>query len=89
MRTFTHNNPNDTYLERDGNTITFVFIGDMFTMEENDRMEFRMTQEELFRKLTDYFEAGQNADLFDELTCPGQDALWNALLWMHERHIAL
>lgn len=87
--TFTHRNLNDTFLERDGDTIVFSFIADMFTMEENDHMELRMTQDELFRKVADYIEAGQNADIFDQLTCLGLDALWNALYWMHESHIEL
>lgn len=76
--TFTHNNPNDTMLERDGDVITFSFVIDPFTMETDD-FEFRMTQEELMDRLRKYFDAGENRDLFDDLTLPEQDALWNAL----------
>ena len=86
MRTFTHNNPNDTTLERDGGVITMTFVNDPFTMD-SDVLDFRMTQAELFEKLTAYFEAGQNQDIFDELTIPQQDALWNALLWLDQRNL--
>lgn len=89
MRTFTHNHKDDTLLERDGNTIRFTFWSDTFTYEDPDTMEFSVSQDELFRMLADYFEAGQHADLFDQLTLPGQDALWNALLWMDQRHVQL
>ena len=89
MRTFTHNHKDDTLLERDGNTIRFTFWSDTFTYEDPDTMELSVSQDELFRMLADYFEAGRHADLFDQLTLPGQDALWNALLWMDQRHVQL
>lgn len=89
--TFTHNHKDDTILERDGNTLVFSFIGDMFTMEENDRMEFNQTQEDLLWMLGEYFDSGNkaHADLFDQLTLPGQDALWNALVTLNNKHIYL
>lgn len=88
---FTHNQPNDTILERDGADIDFTFFGSTFTYddENTDRMTFRMTQEDLLQKLEDYFDAGQNADIFDNLTLPAQDALWNALVWMERKKIML
>jgi len=89
--TFTHNNRHDTTLERDGDTIIFSFIGNMFTMEENDHMEFNVPQDDLFRMLGEYFDSGNkaNAEIFDQLTLPGQDALWNALYRLNERNITL
>ncbi len=89
--TFTHNHRCDTILERDGADIDFTFFGNTFTYddENTDRMTFRMTQDELLKKLEDYFEAGQNGDIFDYLTIPAQDALWNALVWMAERNISI
>jgi len=87
--TFTHNSKDDTIIERDGNTILFTFYGNMFLLEEQDHMEFKQTQAELLQMLSDYFNAGQNADLFDQLTMPGQDALWNALLFLDKNGISL
>lgn len=89
--TFTHNHKDDTILERDGADIDFTFFGNTFTYddENTDRMSFRMTQDELLKKLEDYFEAGQNADIFDNLTIPAQDALWNALVLMERKKIML
>ena len=89
--TFSHNNPNDTTIERDGNTLEFSFIGNMFTMEENDRIEFTIPQDDLFWMLGEYFDSGNNehAEIFDELTLPGQDALWNALLYLNQNNITL
>ena len=87
--TFTHNHKDDTIMERDGDTIQFSFYGNMFLLEEHDHMDFKCTQEELFQMLSDYFDAGQHADLFDQLTLPGQDALWNALLWLRDRKVTL
>ena len=89
MRTFTHNNKDDTILDRDGDRVLFTFIGNTFTMEEQDHMEFSVPQDDLFEMLGDYFDAGKHADIFDELTIPGQDALWDALFWMNERNIKL
>jgi len=87
--TFTHNKRHDTTLERDGDTLIFSFIGNMFTMEENDHMEFKIPQDELFWMLAGYFDAGAHADLFEQLTLNGVDALWNALFWLNERNITL
>lgn len=88
--TFTHNSKDDTILERDGNDIDFTFFGNTFTYddENTDRMTFRMSQDELFEQLGEYFDSGYetNADLFDDLTMPAQDALWNALFWLNEHN---
>lgn len=82
--TFTHNQKDDTILERDGDDIDFTFFGNTFTFddESTDRKTFRMPQKELFVKLGAYIESGykDNADLFEDLTLPAQDALWNALV---------
>lgn len=83
--TFTHNNKDDTILERNGSTIEFTFIGNPFTYEEQDHIEFNCTQEELLFKLERYFNHHENADIFDDLTIHGQDALWNALVTL-EKH---
>lgn len=85
MKTFTHNNVNDTTLERDGNTITLYFVNDPFTME-TEIHEFPYEQDELFEKLGDYFDHCLYTDIFDELTMPAQDALWNALLWLNQNN---
>ena len=89
MITFTHNNPNDTFLEKDGDTIHYAFYGNMFTLEEQDRMDFQMSQDQLFVMLGEYFDEGKHADLFDNLTLPGQDALWNALYRLNDQNIKL
>ena len=86
MRTFSHNNKNDTTLEKDGYTITMTFVNDPFAMD-TDIIEFDMNQAELFDKLTAYFDIGAFADDFDRLTLPQQDALWNALLWLDQRNL--
>ena len=88
---FTHNHPHDTTLERDGNTLVFSFIVDMFTMEEQDHIEFSIPQDELFQMLGEYFDSGNkaHAEIFDQLTLPGQDALWNVLLHMNKNNITL
>ena len=82
--TFTHNHKDDTILERDGKDICFTFFGNTFTYddESTDRMTFRMSQEELLTALDEYFGSGNkgHADIFDDLTLPAQDALWNALV---------
>lgn len=91
--TFTHNHKNDTILERDGNDLDFTFFGNTFTYddENTDRITFRMPQDELFWMLGAYFDSGykENADIFDDLTIPAQDALWNALLYLNEHNIKL
>ena len=87
--TFSHNNKNDTILERDGNDIDFTFYSDTFTFEDPDTMSFRMTQDELFEMMSEYFDAGQYADTFEYLSLPAIDALWNVLLYMHQRNIQL
>ena len=88
--TFTHNNKDDTILERDGDSIDFTFFGDTFTFsdESTDRMSFRMPQSELFWKLGRYFDSGNKeyAEIFDDLTLPAQDALWNALVTLDKKH---
>lgn len=86
--TFTHNHKDDTVIERDGNEIVFTFTNDPFTCD-SDIFRFRFTQSELFDKICDYFDAGQNADLFDDLTFPQQDSLFNALLFMDKNNINL
>lgn len=87
--TFTHNHKDDTILERDGNEIDFTFFGNTFTYddENTDRVTFRMSQDDLFQKLGEYFDSGykDNADIFDDLTLPAQDALWNALFKLNEQ----
>lgn len=86
--TFSHNNKDDTILERDGDSIDFTFFGNTFTCddESTDRMTFRMPQEEILSKLADYFDHGAHADIFDNLTLPAQDALWNALVTLERHH---
>lgn len=86
--TFTHNHKDDTVLERDGNEIVFIFTNDPFTCD-SDTFRFRFTQKELLNKIGDYFDCGMNADLFDDLTLPQQDALWNALVFMEKNNIDL
>ena len=86
--TFTHNHKDDTVIERDGNEIVFIFTNDPFTCD-SDIFRFRFTQHELFTKICDYFDAGQNADIFDDLTFPQQDSLFNALLFMDKNNINL
>ena len=86
MRTFTHDHKDDTTLERDGNTITMTFVNDPFTMD-TDVIDFKYPQDELFDMICDYFDAGQHADIFDELTLNQQDALFNALYWLNERNL--
>lgn len=86
--TFTHNSKDDTVLERDGNEIVFSFINDGFTYD-TDTFRFRLQQHELMEKLGDYLDAGKNADIFDDLTLPQQDALWNALLFLDKNNIDL
>lgn len=91
--TFTHNHKDDTILERDGRDIDFTFFGDTFTYddESTDRMTFRMSQEDLLEALEAYFTSGNkdHADLFDDLTLPAQDALWNALVTLEKKHLYL
>ena len=91
--TFTHNHKEDTILERDGSDIDFTFFGNTFTYddENTDRKSFRIPQDDLFWKLGEYFDSGykDNADLFDDLTLPAQDALWNALYYLNEHGITL
>ena len=89
--TFTHNNVNDTVIERDGNEIDFTFYGDTFTYDDPDQLTFRMGQDELFEKLGEYFDSGNksNSDIFDDLTLPAQDALWNALVWLNQNNVSL
>ena len=89
MRTFTLNHRDDTILERDGDTIRFTFYPDTFTYEAPDTMEFNVSQDKLLHMILDYCDAGQHADLFDQLTIPGQDALLNALIWMRDRNVTL
>lgn len=88
--TFTHNHKDDTILERDGNEIDFTFFGNTFTYddESTDRMTFRMPQEDLLWKLGQYFDSGckDYAEIFDDLTLPAQDALWNALVTLNNRN---
>jgi len=84
--TFTHNNVNDTTLERDGNYIVFTFVNDGFTYD-TDTFDFSYSQDELLEMLGDYFDHKENADLFDDLTLPQQDALWNALLYLDKNHL--
>lgn len=86
--TFTHNNPNDTTLERDGNEIVFSFVNDKFTYD-TDTFTFRFSQQDLFDMLADYFDKGENEDIFDALTLPQQDALWNALVFLNNNNINL
>lgn len=86
--TFTHNHTDDTTLERDGNELVFTFINDPFTYD-TDIFRFRFTQRELLDKLCDYFDDGSNADLFDDLTLPQQDALNNALVFLEKNQINL
>ena len=86
--TFTHNNANDTVLERDGSELVFTFINDAFTYD-TDVFRLRFTQRELLDKLCDYFDNGSNADIFDAMTLPQQDALWNALVFMEKNNINL
>ena len=84
MRTFTHDNPNDTLLFRDesGNIVlTFDLSGDV------ERHTFGNNQDELFDMMCDYFDEGKHTDIFDELTLNAQDALWNALYWLNERNV--
>lgn len=89
MLTFSHNHKDDTYLERDGDTIRYAFIGNVFIPEENDQMDFQMTQDELFIKLGEYFDNNMHTEIFDNLTIPAQDALWNALYRMNEQNVKL
>lgn len=86
--TFTHNNANDTVLERDGNEIVFIFTNDPFTCD-SDIFRFRFAQQHLFAMLGEYFLDGKNADVFDDLTLPQQDALWNSLVFMNNNNISL
>lgn len=87
--TFTHNHKDDTILERDGKDIDFTFFGDTFTYDEEstDRMTFRMSQEDLLEALGEYFDSGnkEHAEIFDNLTLPAQDALWNALVTLEKK----
>jgi hypothetical protein len=91
--TFTHNHKDDTILERDGRDIDFTFFSDTFTYddESTDRMSFSISQDDLFCMLGEYFDSGCkiHADLFDDLTLPAQDALWNALLYLNQHNITL
>ena len=91
--TFTHNHKDDTILERDGKDIDFTFYGCTFTYddENTDRMSFRMSQDDLFWMLGEYFDSGnkEHADIFDNLTIPAQDALWNALFYLNQNNITL
>ena len=85
--TFSHNSKDDTILERDGRDIDFTFFGDTFTYEAPDHMTFNMSQEDLFWKLGRYFDSGckDYAEIFDNLTLPAQDALWNALVTLNRK----
>jgi len=91
--TFTHNHKDDTILERDGKDIDFTFFGNTFTYddENTDRMSFQMTQEDLLQKLERYFNSENKdyAEIFDNLTLPAQDALWNALVSMERNGVTL
>lgn len=89
MRTFTFRHRDDTIIERDGRSIRFTFYPDTFTYEAPDTMEFNVTQDELLQMIVDYSESGKHADLFDQLTLLGQDALLNALICMRDRSITL
>ena len=86
MRTFTHNFKDDTTLERDGDNIIFTFVNDGFTYM-SDVYDFHYTQDELFEMLGEYFDEGKHKDVFDWLTLPAMDALWNALLWLNQRNL--
>ena len=89
--TFTKYHKDDTTLERDGDVLVFSFIGDMFTMEEQDHLDFYDTQDRLFWMLGEYYDTERMAysDIFDELTPLGLEALWSALLWMNQNNIEL
>ena len=86
--TFTHDTVNDTTIERDGDEIVFTFVNDGFTYD-TDTFRFKMSQNMLFSMIVDYFELGRNADIFDDLTLPQQDALFDALLFMDRKNIEL
>lgn len=89
--TFTHNHKDDTILERDGKDLDFTFFSDTFTYddESTDRMSFRIPQAELFDMLGEYFDSGEHSEIFEDLTLPAQDALWNALCWLDRNDIEL
>ena len=86
--TFTHNHKDDTFLERDGNEIVFIFVNDPFTCD-SDTFRFRFAQHELLDMLCAYFDDGSHADIFDDLTLPQQDALNNALVFLEKNNINL
>ena len=90
MMTFTHNYVNDTMIERDGDSITMCFVNDPFTLD-TDTYEFPYTQDELWAMIQSYFDADVKnyADIFDELTLPAQDALYNALLMCDRNGVRL
>jgi len=86
--TFTHNNKDDTILERDGDAIEFTFFDNTFTYEDPDHMEFRMPQNLILWTLGRYFDSKgkEYAEVFDYLSLPAQDALWNALVTLERKH---
>ena len=87
--TFSHNSKDDTILERDGNDLDFTFWSDTFTYEDPDTMTFHVAQADLFKMMEEFFDTGDHADLFEGLSLPAQDALWNALLFLDKNGIVL
>ena len=74
--TFTHNNVNDTTLNRVSGGWRFTFTDSDHTV---DVLDYMGDCKELFTKVNNFFERGEDAEVFEQLSIPAQDALYNAL----------
>lgn len=74
--TFTHNNVNDTTLDRYGTCWRFTFTDSDHTV---DVLDYMGPCKQLFTDINDFMERGENAEIFEQLSIPAQDALYNAL----------
>ena len=86
MKVFSHNHKNDTMLFTANDGVICL----LFTQDDGENelhMFDNVSQEMLFELLGEYFETGKYANMFDDLTIPAQDALWNALFRLDERHL--
>ena len=82
--TFTHYSVNDTTLNRIDGGYRFTFTRVNGKVETAD---YRGSIDTLFRKINDYFELGKHADVFDNLSIPAQDALYNVLWAMAQNNM--
>lgn len=88
---YTHNYENDTELTIEDGKIIFTFT-DVGLLDDPDYREVAtdklvtdLPASTLFEALANYYEHGENEDLFDGLSLPAQDALNNVLLHVLHR----